>query len=100
LDPKNVEKYLGKRLLVGITYKKHDGTLIEQKQLHGTIVRINDNEGIVLRLHGSDEEFRLPPHFESLEPAVSREYRLRSTGELVIDPDFVATWTVTKPRPS
>ncbi|MBN7463153.1 hypothetical protein I3U64_23750, partial [Mycobacteroides abscessus subsp. abscessus] len=40
------------------------------------------------------ETFTLPPAPESFSPAAPGEYRLRSTGEVITDPDYLATWTV------
>ncbi|GAB5895435.1 hypothetical protein [Mycolicibacterium mageritense] len=40
------------------------------------------------------ETFTLPPAPESFSPAPPGEYRLRSTGEVVTDPDYLATRTV------
>lgn len=91
------EAYIGKHLLIGITYLDHKGTFIEQKQFHGIIVRINENEGIVIKLHNSELEYKLPPDLNSLQVAPKGEYRLRTTGEIVTDPDYMTTWTVTKP---
>jgi len=39
----------------------------------------------------------LPPEPEAYEPAPPGEYRLRSTGEVVVDPDYLTTWTVGSP---
>jgi len=36
----------------------------------------------------------LPPDLRSLKPAPAGEYRLRATGEIVRDPDYLATWVV------
>lgn len=93
------ESYIGKHLLIGITYLDHEGAFIEQKQFHGVIVRINESEGIVIKLHDSELEYKLPPDLNSLQPAPKGEYRLRSTGEIVTDPDYLTTWTVNKPAP-
>ena len=94
-----MKDYIGKHLLIGFTYLEHDGTLIEQKQFHGVIVRINESEGIVIKLRDSELEFKLPPDLNSLQPAPKGEYRLRATGEVVTDPDFLTTWTLNKPMP-
>ena len=99
MDVALAESYIGKHLLVGVTYQDHDGTLIEQKQFHGTIVRINEQEGVVIRLQNSAEEFKLPPDLDSLKDAPEGEYRLHSTNEIIVNPDLVTTWTSTKPAP-
>lgn len=99
MDEKLAETYIGKHLMIGMTYLDQDGEFIEQKQFHGRIVRINEREGIVVRLHNSDEEFALPPALESLAEVPEGEYQLHSTGEVVVNPDLLTTWTSTKRIP-
>src|SRR5438552_2028901 len=77
------EEYIGKHLLVGLTYVDHNDEVTRQVQLHGTITRITD-EGIFINQANAEEEFSLPPDVESLKPARPGEYRLRSTGEVVV----------------
>lgn len=88
---------LGKVILVGLTYYTHDHQLIEQKQYYGTVVR-SDETCIVIRKENG-EEFSLPPDLRSTKLAPAGEYRLRSTGEIVVDPDFLSTWNVVKDPP-
>lgn len=99
LDQELVASYIGKHLLIGVTYLNNDESLLEQKQLHGIIDRINGHEGIVVRLANCDEEYKLPPDLNSLQVAPKGEYRLRAAGEIVVDPDLLTTWTITKPKP-
>ena len=87
---------VGRRVLVGITFVDEDGNLVEQRQVHGTVAEVDD-EAIVLALP-SRERFGLPPDPDMFEPAEPGSYRLRSTGEVVDDPDFVATWWVEAAR--
>lgn len=98
MNKPSVETYIGKHLLFGITYLDHDENLIDQVQLHGTITRIEATI-IAIRLHGSNEEFTLPPDLDAINEAPPGEYKLRSTGEVVENPDLLATWTVTQPKP-
>ena len=85
---------LGKKILVGITYYTHEHQLIEQMQYHGTVTR-SDEKAIVIRKENGDS-CSLPPDLRSTKPAPAGEYRLRSTGEIVVDPDFLSTWNVIK----
>jgi hypothetical protein len=84
---------VGKRVLVGLTYVDADQNPLRLVQHHGVIVRANRKEGIVMKLKNGDE-FALPPVFQYLKQAPPGEYRLRSTGEIVMDPDFTVTFTV------
>ena len=47
-----------------------------------------------MQVAGSGEEEWLPPHLEAYQEAAEGEYRLRSTGEVVVDPDWLCTWTI------
>src|SRR5262245_54271512 len=93
-DDAEAARLIGKHLLVGLTYVNADGTLQKQVQVHGHITAVDDTR-VTMRLHGSDEEFTLPPEWERFEPADPGEYRLRSTGEVVVNPDLLASWTIT-----
>src|SRR5262252_3915285 len=77
LDADLVSKVIGKHLLVGLTYVRSGGELIEQKEKHGTVERINDDEGIVLRLPDGTL-FKLPPDLRGIKEAEPGVYRLRS----------------------
>lgn len=43
---------------------------------------------------GSGAEFRLPPTTSAFRAARRGVYRMRSTGEEVVNPDLEAIWTV------
>lgn len=96
-DDGKASEFIGKRVLVGITYLDAAEKVIEQKQFHGFVVRANRKEGVVLSLASNGKELKLPPSTRVLELAAPGEYRLRSTGEIVVDPDYTCTWSVKKP---
>lgn len=88
------DELLGKVLLVGITFYTQDNEYIEQKQYHGIVTEANDR---ILRMRiGDGSEITLPPDLSSTKRAHRGEYKLRSTGEVVVDPDFLATWNLFK----
>jgi hypothetical protein len=95
-DPVDAAALIGKYLLIGITYVNHANDVIEQEQMHGRIIRATKNEGIVIAREPSGEEFALPPALDAIYPAAPGEYRLLGTGEIVVDPDYTATFTVTR----
>ncbi len=86
------DELLGKVLLVGITYYTHDNEYIGQNQFYGTVTQAN--ESIIRFAQKDGTEFTLPPDLSSLKRAQPGEYKLRSTGEVVVNPDFLATWNV------
>lgn len=87
-----VRALLGKRVLLGLTLRGLDGEVESLEQFHRLVDRINLREGLVLRLP-SGEERSLPPDLSRLDAASQGEYRLKATGEVVIDPDFTMMWT-------
>jgi hypothetical protein len=91
------ENYIGKHLLVALTYLDHHRQITDKVQLHGTITRITD-EGIFFD-QPNGEEFSLPPDLRSLQPATPGEYKLRSTGEVLTNPGFLSHWTINAPPP-
>lgn len=89
---------IGATILVGLTHRLPTGD--EQEQFFGSVLTADARAGVTLLLEGErkGETFRLPPDLGALEPAEAGEYRLASTGEIVIDPDYVATWIVDPPK--
>ncbi len=81
---------LGKVLLVGITYEDADGNIKEQKQFWGTVTTADKSKILIEQKNG--EIFSLPPDLSAIESAPEGEYRLHSTGEIVVNPDFLSTW--------
>jgi hypothetical protein len=93
-DEDRAEAMIGKTMLVGMTYLDIAGDRLEQ--FYGEVVSVDARKGIELRLAGSrvGETFMLPPDLSSVFAARAGEYRLRATGEIVVNPDFTATWQV------
>lgn len=92
----NVERAqfaVGKRVLIGLTMLSESDEPVEQRQFVGTLRRIDPVAGLELT-RGDGSTYWLPPDVRPLEEAPPGEYRLRSTGELVVDPDYTCTWTV------
>ncbi|MBQ1499111.1 MAG: hypothetical protein IIZ38_12420 [Sphingomonas sp.] len=86
----------GATVLVGLTFVSAEGE--RREQVFGTVMEVGPG-GITLRLEGArgGELFALPPDLDAFAPADPGIYRLRETGEKVIDPDFTAAWTVSRP---
>jgi hypothetical protein len=87
---------IGKHVLVGITVEDRRGKVCNTDQIHGRIESIDPAQGITVGLAGAKagEKYMLPPDLGAFQLAPPGEYRLRSTGEVVTDPDLLATWTV------
>jgi hypothetical protein len=99
-DDELAARIIGKTLLIGITYCHPDGSVREQKQLHGIAVEADPNRGVSIACQGENigRRYTVPPDFRSLQPAEPGEYRLKSTGEIIKDPDYTSSWTITRPK--
>ena len=85
---------IGKTILIGLTYYTADDRFIEQKQFWGTVKESNKT-GILVQLNNG-ECLSLPPDLSSTKIAPPGEYRLRSTGEVVLNPDYLTTWNINR----
>lgn len=96
-DHARAEKLQGATVLVGLTANEPTGQRLEQ--FYGTVMSADPEAGITLRLEGSryGEVYTLPPDLRAFFPARSGSYRLRETGEVVIDPDYTTAWDLTPP---
>ncbi|HYK51710.1 MULTISPECIES: hypothetical protein [unclassified Dyella] len=86
----------GKLLLVGLTFTDIGGKPERQEQFWGRVTSVAQDAGITLALQGSrdGESFNLPPDMRSIESAPPGEYHLRSTGEVVTNPDYTITFFI------
>jgi hypothetical protein len=92
----------GTRLLVGLTYFDENGELERQAQVCGRVESAESRTGIALVLEGTraGQPCTLPPDTRSITPAAPGQYHLRSSGEVVDDPDFTVTFAVNRSRAS
>jgi hypothetical protein len=96
-----LSELLGRHVLVGLTFENEsDGATPEREQFHGMIVWVDEKKGIGLELSGEQkgENRVLPPDKRAFRRAPAGDYRLSQTGEVVTNPDFLATWVVVRPK--
>jgi len=101
-DAELAERLLERRLLIGLTYIDESGEFVKQEEFCGRVESADQRGGILLCLEGerAGERCKLPQDTRSVTQASPGEYRLRSTGEMVLDPDFTATFVLNRVRPS
>lgn len=99
-DEDKENNLIGKHIIIGITIIDYKDDLVEQFQLHGNIIRINQETGVVVKLHNSDEEYTLPPDLSAIQEAPEGEYCFKLTGEVVVNPDLMTSWTIHQPNPN
>lgn len=101
-DQDDADWLIGKYVLAGITWMAADGqTVTDQSQYHGRVVAVSEKDGVRIACEGqrAGEFMTLPPDLRAFQLADPGEYRLRSTGEVVTNPDVVTSWTMTRSDP-
>jgi hypothetical protein len=90
-DPKLAVELIGKRVLVGAGEAEAGGAVEGRGRCHGHAIRADRRSGIALRLDGerAGEEILLPPDTRAFRRAAPGAYRLRGSGEVVNNPDFL-----------
>jgi hypothetical protein len=99
-DENFASELIGKLVLVGLTHCNSDGSVDRQEQLFGIVQSAHKSAGVLLNLKGTRAgcRYNLPPDLRSYFKASPGNYRLRSTNEVVTDPDFTVTFSVHEPR--
>jgi len=97
IDDSKASEYIGKTVLIGVTYLDRKDNLIEQTQWAGIITGFSGKEGIKIAVGPTKSPFTLPPDERGIRPAPPGVYRLRSTGEEIENPDYLATWICVRP---
>jgi hypothetical protein len=82
---------VGCRLLVGITVQGGDGQVVSRDQFCGEVTEVADGVVVVDR---DGEPTVLPADEAAYDVAAPGVYRLAGTGEQVVNPDYVTTWTL------
>ncbi|SIO30536.1 hypothetical protein SAMN05444166_3638 [Singulisphaera sp. GP187] len=91
------DQYIGRNLLLGITYVTPSGTPHRQEQVVGTIMVVDFDEGIVVSCEPDGRQLVLPGDPSWLEKAPQAEFMLRSTGQVVTNPNYIAKLTKRSP---
>ena len=80
--------------LVGITYVDAQGGVIDRDQFAGIVLAVDP---LVSIDRGEDQAFTLPPEPDAFDRGQPGVYKLRSTGDTILDPEYVSTWTARAP---
>ncbi len=87
-DDPRLQTFIGKQVLVGL-WQFYEGELVEQSQDLGYVAAITDGY-LVLQTPAGKRYF--PVQYEALRPAPRGKYVLKTTGEEVVNPDFLLSW--------
>jgi hypothetical protein len=83
----------GLRLLVGLSYVSAEGEPLSSIQFCGRVLEVGDGVVVVANPEGA-EPIALPADAAAYTRARPGRYTLRHSGEVVLDPDYVTTWTI------
>ena len=92
---------VGKRVLISLIYQNKDEAEPHgYRQIHGVIESASRTRGFSVVLDGGDagEHYTLPPDLRVFRPLPPGEYTASTTGEVVIDPDYSVSYTVSRGR--
>lgn len=99
LDESKACDYIGKTILIGVTYEDHKGNITHKQQWSGKIKSFSNRDGIQVTIDDSDEYCCIPPSAGAIRKAKPGMYELKSTGKVIENPDFLTTWTCQEPDP-
>jgi hypothetical protein len=92
------DSIIGKHLLIGLTYMNCNGEATHQTQLHGDVIFAEEGNVITIKRADNGEYYYMPPDLSAIGVAEKGVYTLRSTGEVVTDPDLLSSWIIESPR--
>jgi len=85
--------FKGKVFLIGLTFMDEDGNVIEQYQTSGMVEELTDN-GFFKFNRNNACTFQLPYDERAIKKAAEGEYSEKSTRNIIINPDYITTWTI------
>jgi hypothetical protein len=73
--------------------------VLRQEQFCGRVLKVADGVVVVERPDAPGDPAMLPADYAAYDEAAPGRYVLATTGETVIDPDYVTTWDVVSDQP-
>ncbi|QNL18077.1 hypothetical protein HXX25_01225 [Hyphobacterium sp. CCMP332] len=94
VDPFGRARWANKVVLIGLTEVDSDNQPLRQVQAWGRIVNAMRGHNFLIELDGHWKGYfcSLPPDPNRFRIAPPGDYALKSTGEMLRDPDFTTTW--------
>jgi len=96
-DINKANEMIGRYVLVGITHKDSDNNILSEEEVHGKVLRVDQDDGVVIILENGNE-FSLPPLLDTYQKADEGIYKLKTTNEEIKNPDYIATFYVSPTR--
>lgn len=83
----------GKVFLIGLTFIDEQGEIMEQYQTHGTVSKLTV-DGFFKIVREDHSIFTIPYDKDTIRKAKEGEYREKTTGEIITNPDYIMTWEI------
>ncbi len=96
-DPAQAEAMIGKTVLVSLTCMNDYGDLDAFEQFAGEILRVTNEDGLVVKRADNGEEFNLPPDLDHYQPAEPGSYKLAESEAIIENPDYLVEWDIYPP---
>lgn len=92
----NITQCLGKTCVVGLTYFDLKETIVDQKMLGGEIIKVDEENGLTLRLHGQGDnaEFIFPANLSCWFIAPKGDFHTHNAQIKLTNPDYLVTWDI------
>ena len=93
-----IEDVLNKTCLIGLSYINTNGDLLKQAQYAGTVIKVDAEEGMTVKLMAIDPtktetpNFHIPPSLEAWFIAPKGHYKNAEHNIDIVDPDYFVTW--------
>jgi len=107
----NLEDVLNKTCLIGVTYINTDGETLKEAQYAGTVIEVDKEEGIVVKLMAIKDEkgesktpekdtpkFHLPPSLDAWFIAPEGHFKNAEFNIDIENPDYFVTWDIVKKK--
>ena len=99
-DTEQAEKMIAKTVLVSLTCMNDFGDLEAFEQFFGPIVRIDNEDGLVVKRQDTGEDFSIPPDLDHYLDAKPGDYKLSESDAVITNPDYLVEWDIYPPDKS
>ena len=84
-----IQEHLKNKLfLIGLRFINQEGQQIEKYQTSANLIELNNSRVFTFK-RSNGEPFNLPYHKESILKARKGRYRSKTSGEIVLNPDYI-----------
>ncbi|ROS01811.1 hypothetical protein EDC56_2259 [Sinobacterium caligoides] len=86
---------LARRVVVGLRYYEHGRqTLLDEKLFYGVVVKVMEDDGIVIEVAPDSTPFTLPSDISSWHLAPKASFVVPGLADDVVDPDYLVRWDI------